>query len=74
MGKLSCTGQTHRRGCCARISRSATRGLKFLTEAHEAGTDAKDAALVLCGVTNGMVAGTARVFKRLFSVQAMPRS
>jgi hypothetical protein len=43
--------------------------LKFLTEAHEAGTDAKDSALVLRGVTNGMVAGTAACSERLFAVQ-----
>jgi hypothetical protein len=38
--------------------------LKFLTQAHEAGTDPKDSALVLRGVTDGMVAGTAAYSKK----------
>jgi hypothetical protein len=57
----------HRPDTQARLLRKGLAdwsGLKFSTEAHEAGTDAKDSALVLCGVTNGMVAGTAACSKK----------
>jgi len=43
--------------------------LKFLTEAHEAGTVAKDPCW-LCGVTNGTAAGTAARLEKPFAIKS----
>jgi hypothetical protein len=56
----------------ARISRPATSGLKFLAEASRGRNRRERFALVLCGVTNGMVADAATRLEKLFAVQAMP--
>ena len=50
----------------------ATSGVKFLAEAHEAGTGAKGPHWSCAGSRNGMVAATATRLEKLFAVQTMP--